>query len=66
LQVILVTPRIDAAYGFDELRVENLDDPAASQSPILVQVTDKQTNSFSIALSPTPPTENYFLVARIP
>lgn len=63
---LLVNPRSVNTYGFSELRVENLTDPDGNQTPILPQVVSKQTDRFSVALSTTPNTDNYFLVARIP
>lgn len=61
-----VNARSSASYGFSELRVENLTDPPAQQTPVLAQVVNKTTVGFTVALSPSPPTNNYFLVARTP
>ena len=62
----LLNPRSSTDYGFDELRVENLADLPDQQAPIWIQVVQKTQVSFTIGLSPTPPTDNYFLSARIP
>lgn len=59
-------PRSSTDYGFSELRVENLTDAPAAQTPIAVQVVAKATTWFEIALSPTPPSNNYFLRVRTP
>jgi hypothetical protein len=64
--ITFVNPRSNTTYGFSEFRVENLDDDPATQSPILAQVVTKTPISFSVALSPTPPSLNYYLVARTP
>jgi|SRR5262245_22733231 len=58
--------RSGTAYGFSELRVENLDDDPALQSPIFVQVVTKTLISFTVGVSPSPPTINYYLIARTP
>jgi len=65
MTVFLDSPR-SAAYGFSELRVENLVDPAAGQAVIHVQVTTRASSFFVVAINPRPPTANYNLVARIP
>jgi len=64
--VYFTNPRSNLDYGFSELRVENLTDSPATQSPILPQVVNKQYGSFTVALSPTPPSTNYFLICRTP
>lgn len=64
--VTFTNPRSIQTYGFSELRVENLVDLPSNQTPILAQVTTKTFMSFSVGLNPKPPTDNYFLVARIP
>lgn len=64
--IAFLNPRSGTIYGFSELRVENLDDPPGEQSPILAQVVAKTIGGFTVALSPRPPTENYFLVVRTP
>jgi hypothetical protein len=66
IDVQFVNPRSTVTYGFSELRVENLVDDPGLQSPILVQVVTKTPISFSVALSPTPPTANYYLTGRVP
>ena len=66
LLVHLTNPRSSTDYGFDELRVENLVDDVAEQTPVLVQVVLKTQTTFTIGLSPTPPTDNYFLAIKIP
>jgi hypothetical protein len=66
LDISFVNPRSGVTYGFSELRVENLDDDPATQSPILAQIVTKTPISFSVALSPTPPSPNYYLIARTP
>lgn len=66
---VLVTfsqPRSSLAYGFSELRIENLVDPAAQQTPVLAQVVAKTLLNFTVALNPSPPTDNYYLVVRTP
>ena len=62
----LSNPRSTLTYGFTELRVENLIDLPQAQSPITVQVFEKRLDGFQIALSPIPPTPNYFLAVRTP
>jgi hypothetical protein len=64
--VHLVNARTTTDYAFGELRVENLIDPVSSQTPIWVQVVQKTKTSFTIGLSPTPPTDNYFLSVSLP
>lgn len=66
LIVSFANPRSSAKYGFSELRVENLVDDPATQTPIHVQVVAKTQSSFTIALNPTPPTPSYFLAVRTP
>lgn len=64
--VFFGNPRESVEYGFSELRVENLADPPAEQSPIHIQVVAKTLSSFTIGVNPSPPTLNYVLVARTP
>lgn len=64
--VFFSSPRSHAGFGFSELRVENLDDPAAEQTPILACCVSKNITFFSVAYSPRPPTANYKLIARVP
>ena len=64
--VPFVNQRSGTNYGFSELRVENLVDPPAIQTPIHVQVYAKTLTGFSVAVSPTPPSTYYFLKARTP
>lgn len=59
-------PRSTTGYGFSELRVENLVDPADDQRVILAQVVIKTQPTFTVGLNPPPDTDNYFLVARTP
>ena len=59
-------PRSSTQYGFSELRVENLVDDPATQSPIHVQVVAKTQSNFTIAINPTPPSLSYFLAVRTP
>jgi hypothetical protein len=66
LVVSFVNPRSTAMYGFTELRVENVIDDPTLQSPVWVQVTLKTLITFTVGISPTPPTANYYLVARTP
>jgi len=65
-EVFFVTPRTADDYSFDELRVENLVDNVGLQTPILVQVVEKTKFSFTLGVNPTPPTDNYFLSAKVP
>lgn len=62
--IYLANPRSSNDYGFSEFRVENLTDPVGGQTPILAQVVARTNASFQIGLSPTPRTNNYYLVAR--
>ena len=64
--VFFHNPRSGTNYGFSELRVENLTDPHQVQAIIHVQVVQKTTIGFTIAVNPMPPTGNYFLAARTP
>ena len=64
--VPFVNPRSNTQYGFSELRVENLVDLPANQHPILAQVVTKTVTNFTVALSPTPDTANYYLKVRTP
>ncbi len=64
--VQLVNPRSTTNYGFDELHVENLIDDVETQTPVLIQVVEKTQTSFTIGINPTPPTDNYYLAARVP
>jgi hypothetical protein len=66
LDVTFVNARSNITYGFSEFRVENLVDDPSTQSPILAQVVTKTPINFSVALSPSPPTPNYYLQARVP
>jgi hypothetical protein len=66
MSVPLQNPRSTPDYGFSELRVENLTDPAASQAIINVQVVGRSLGLFVLGINPRPPTANYVLVARIP
>jgi hypothetical protein len=66
LTVPFANPRSNTQYGFSELRVENLTDLPSAQNPILAQVITKTLANFTVALSPTPNSTNYFLVARTP
>src|SRR5262245_18185792 len=61
-----VNPRSNVDYGFSELRIENLTDDPTDQTPVLPQVVQKTILGFTVALNPTPPTGNYFLVVRSP
>jgi hypothetical protein len=63
---MFLNPRSTQTYGFSELRVENLIDLPGVQTPILAQVVVKLLQQFSVALSPTPNNNNYYLVARTP
>jgi hypothetical protein len=63
--VFLSNPRSATDYHFLELRVENLIDGPTLQTPILVQVVAKTPTSFTVGLSPTPPSNNYFLAAKV-
>jgi hypothetical protein len=64
--VHLVNPRSATDYAFDELHVENLVDDVELQTPVLVQIVEKTKTSFTIGINPTPPTDNYYLAARVP
>ena len=64
--ILFVNPRSNTQYGFTELRVENLIDPPADQYPVFVQVVEKRTDGFKVAINPLPNTENYYLAARTP
>ncbi len=66
LTVYLTNPRSTTNYQFDALYVENLVDMVTIQTPIFVQIVVKTNNSFTIGINPTPPTNNYFLIARVP
>lgn len=66
ITVPFVNPRSTTGYGFTEFRVENLVDAPTTQSPIVIQVCQKTLTSFKAVFSPTPPTANYYLVARTP
>ena len=66
LTVTFQNPRSNTLYGFSELRVENLIDNPATQTPIAVQVCAKTQTNFTICFSPAAPTNNYFLVGRTP
>lgn len=64
--VSFINQRSDTNYGFSELRVENLHDAPAVQAIIHVQVYEKTTTGFLLAVNPTPPTNFYFLRVRTP
>lgn len=66
LQVLFSVQRSTDNYGFSELRVENLIDLPGQQTPIWIQVCQRFTSAFGVAISPSPPNNNYFLVARVP
>ncbi len=66
LTVYLTNPRSATNYQFDALYVENLVDPVDAQTPVFVQVIAKTNVSFTIGINPIPPTDNYFLTARVP
>lgn len=66
LTVTFQNPRSNTLYGFSELRVENLVDDPAVQTPIAFQVCAKTQSGFTIVFTPLPPTENYYLVGRTP
>jgi len=66
MNILFVNPRSNVNYGFTELRVENLVDPPALQTPIRVQVYEKRTDGFRICFNPLPPTPNYFIAVRTP
>lgn len=66
MDISFVNPRSSVNYGFSELRVENLHDAPAVQTPIHVQVYQKLLTGFSIAINPTPPTDFYYLKVRTP
>lgn len=61
-----INPRSTAIYGFNELRVENVTDPAVTQIIVNAQVIAKTLNDFTVGLNPPPDTNNYYLVARTP
>lgn len=58
--------RSTQTYGFTELRVENLIDLPGSQVAIQPQIVAKMTDHCIVALSPTPPNNNYYLALRTP
>jgi hypothetical protein len=66
--ITFVHQRSNITYGFSELRVENVVDPASTQRIILVQVAKKSLIDFTIGINPPAPTNsvNYFVVARTP
>jgi hypothetical protein len=64
--VTFVNARSATTFGFSELRIENLDDDPSLQSPVLPQVVVKTLVGFTVALSPSTPSPNYYLVARVP
>jgi hypothetical protein len=61
-----VNPRSGVNYGFSELRVENVIDPAANQALVHVQIVQKGLDGCTVAVNPRPPTDNYFLAVRTP
>ena len=66
LTITFVNPRSDTAYGFSELRVENLVDTIASQRYVVLQVGGKTQTDFTVGLSAPVISDNYFLVCRTP
>ena len=66
MNITFANPRSSVDYGFSELRVENLTEPASRQTPINVQVAAKTNSGFSIGVSPAPRTDFYFLKVRTP
>jgi hypothetical protein len=66
MPVAFVNPRSSIAYGFSELRVENLNTPPSQQAVIHVQVAQKTVNGFLLAVNPTPRNDFYFLKVRTP
>jgi hypothetical protein len=64
--VAFTVPRSNVQYGFSELRIENLIDPPDQQTPILAQVVHKTQLDFTLALNPTPDSDNYFVKVRTP
>lgn len=75
--ITFVNPRSDTDYGFSELRIENLTDTGGqiSGSPVpeprglvlvSAMVIAKTTLNFTVQLSPTPPTNNYYIAVRTP
>jgi hypothetical protein len=61
-----INPRSTMVFGFSELRIENLTDPPDQQTFVAVQVVTKTQLNFTVGLNPSPPSGNYFLVARTP
>ena len=66
MAILFANPRSNTNYGFTELRVENLTQPANQQTPIHVQVVAKTLSGFSIGVNPTPRSDFYFLKVRTP
>lgn len=66
MSVVFHNLRSGINYGFSELRVENLNDPPGSQAIIRVQVYQKTTSGFLLAVNPTPPSVFYYLAVRTP
>ena len=66
MDVPFVNNRSNKNYGFSEFRIENLIDDPDDQSPISIQVYDKELSKFSVTWNPYAPTSNYYLVARTP
>jgi len=64
--ILFANPRSNTNYGFTELRVENLIQPANQQTPIHVQVVAKTMSGFTIGVNPTPRSDFYFLKVRTP
>jgi hypothetical protein len=65
MTITFVNPRSGVNYGFSELTVENLTD-AFGVTPIQMVVIDKTLSGFTLALSPRPPSDHYFLHVRTP
>ena len=65
LDVVFANPRSSVDYGFTELTVENLID-VFNLTPIQILVTNKSVSGFTVAFTPHPPTDNYFLRIRTP
>ena len=66
MSVLFNNQRSNTGYGFTELRVENLTEFSGVQTPINVMVVAKTINGFTLAVSPTPPSDFYFLKVRTP
>jgi hypothetical protein len=66
LVVPFENPRSGINYGFTELRVENLQDPASAQRILSLQVVAKTILGFTVGINPRPNNDHYFIVARTP